>query len=93
MLQYVGMSFAVYENTVTLTRAQTEGFAESDRERGGFIARAHRKANAAGVPVQILDCHKVVIYTAQPCPVDLVLPSAADIADEERYARERLFYR
>lgn len=87
------MSFAAYDHTVTLTRAQTEGFAESDRERGGFIFRAHRKANAAGVPVQILDCHNVVVYTAQPCPPDLVLPSAADIADEEKWARERLFYR
>ena len=87
------MSFAAYDNTVTLTRSQTEGFAESDRERGGFIVRAHRKANTAGVPVQILDCHKVVIYTALPCPPILVLPSVADIADEEKWARERLFYR
>jgi hypothetical protein len=87
------MSFGAYSNTVTLTHAQTEGYAESDRERGGFIARAHRKANAACVCVQILDCHNVVVYTAQPCPVGLVLPRGLDIAGEDRWARERLMHR
>lgn len=87
------MSSGSYENVVTLTRAQTDAFAESYRVRGNFIARAHRKANSAQQSVRILDCHKVVVYTAQPCPVGLVLPSAADIADEDRFARERLMYR